>query len=817
MNKLLDLYYNHVEMSFQPGSYSRDMYELLFLGQLNSYALQFNPVIIGPNNVKHPMSLISLVLSGSGSGKDSAIKFLDPLKENVERMCNRIFNTKRGIIIEDETDLGMGKKEDEPEIKTVPGGMDFDIKKFKVDRKKTLRETLATEHVMWVKSATEAGMNMYFATYSAIGFGSIGLSSTEFGQDFKEKSFRDTLEKVLELWDSPSKVASRITNEKGAVIFEGIQSSCLMHGAFDEFKKNDRMIEDLQTYMSTTMARRGLFCKVSDDDNLKFFKFKVEANKEKRERLKNEVLTQEEREQVVEVVRTTKFMEELIDIIFYKVLSPMGKKFLAYNVLNNNGNLERPVVEIRLSRGAEILLHMYQTGMEEEVLKIIESGKVADKRLRIEYQSRHLKAMRIAGMSAFYDGRTVINEDDVKYGVSVVQKSGKYFAEISKPSIIVDDVCDYLMKTKEKLTVRNLEEAEVIPVGMTKFRLQDLWERCAEELYQKNMIFRSTMGKQNMIQQVWIENLVETKDDIAHISYSTNESQADVYMETKSVPIYSILDIPGIKKMGAGGFKNNARSINNIEALGNILIYDIDNGEMTIDQCKDTFMGMKGFIYPTKSHMKPKQAKTGKKDPATGTDIVVEKTCQRFRIVLLCKQHFPFGEDKTQANEEYKLLYAEIAKHFGIPFDENAMDSSRFYWIPEEAKTEKVKSYGRFDGHAMIDLTHFMPNLKIHNEIKSKSKVFDSQKYWSNMSVRELLERCLKDSIIKNGRNSALFSLAMNLKDKGLPFNEIREHINDVNEKFDAGPLPESEISRTILSTLAQRIAERDAIKNNGE
>jgi hypothetical protein len=391
-----------------------------------------------------------------------------------------------------------------------------------------------------------------------------------------------------------------------------------------------------------------------------------------------------------------------------------------------------------------------------------------------------------------------------------VQKSGQYFAEISKPSIIVDDVCDYLMKTKEKLTVRNLEEAEVIPVGMTKARLADLWDRCAEELYQKNMIFRSTMGKQNMIQQVWIERLVETEADIAHISYSINESQADVYMQTKSISVHKILDIPDIKKMGAGGFKNNARSINNIEALGNVLIYDIDNGELTIEQCRNMFAGMCGFMYATKSHMVEKRFNTGKKTP-DGTQIFEDRICERFRIVLLCKQHFPFGEDKSQANEEYKLLYAEIAKHFGIPFDENAMDSSRFYWIPAGARPGIFMNIdNKTVGMNKLDLTHFMPNLKIHNEIMSKSKVFDSQKYWANMSVRDILERCLKDSIIKGGRNSALFSMAMSLKDKSLPYEEIKEHIFDVNSKFDAGPLDDAEIEKTMLSTLQQRIVDRD-------
>lgn len=796
MKKLLELYYNHVERSFQPGSYPKDLYELLFLGQLNSYALQFNPIIIGPNNVKHPMSLIALALSGSGSGKDSAVKFLEPLKEEVDKIFNNVFNAKRDFVL---------LQDEDAEDVTPQGPHNMTVAKPKSSRKKPLKETLAVEHIPWVKSATDAGMNMYFETYSMLGFGSIGLASTEFGQDFKDKQFRDTLEKVLELWDNPSKVASRITNEKGAIVFEGVQSSCVMHGAFDEFKKNDKMIEDLQVYLSTTMARRGLFVKISDDDNLHYFKCKVEANKLKLVKMKAEKMTDAERQSAADVSTTTEFMTELIDRISTKVLKVHGDTFIGSNVLNDNGNIIRPEILIRMSRGAELLLHFYQTEMEQRALEIAEGTKVSDRRLVIELGSRHLKAMRIAGMSAFYNGRDIISEDDVKFGVKVAHKSGVYFEEISKPSIIVDDVCAFLMKTTEKATVRNLEESEIIPAGMTKYKLQDLFERCAEELYQKNMIFRSTIGKANMIQQTWIERLVDTEGDKAHISYSTNEHMADVYMETMSCPLDQILLIPNIKKMGAGGFKNNSRSINNIEALGNVLIYDIDNGEMTIEQCKDTFRGMKGFIYPTKSHMKAKRTKTGKKTP-DGADIVEEKVCHRFRIVLLCKQHFPFGEDKSQANEEYKLLYAEIAKHFGIPFDENAMDSSRFYWIPEEAKTEKVRSYGKFEGNNMIDLTHFMPNLKIHNEIKAKSQVFDSQKYWANMSVRDVLERCLKDAIIKGSRNCAMFSMAMSLMDKGLDYDTIEEHVLDVNDKFDNGPIEEGEVKRSILTSLKKRM-----------
>lgn len=799
MKELLELYFKHVEESFQPGSYSRDMYEMLFLSQLNSYMLQFNPVVC-IDGVDHPTSLISLVFSGSGSGKDSAIKFLDPLKEKISEMNQNIFDTKKQFLLDLEV---AGEKN--------VSGVKFEIANNGGRKKRSASEILAGEHIPWVKSATDAGMNLYYETYSMLGYGSIGLSSTEFGQDFKDRAFRDTLEKVLELWDSPSKTASRITNEKGAIVFDGVQSAAVMHGSFDEFQKNSKMIDDLQIYLSTSMARRGLFVKITEEENNKFFEDKVKSDKIKLDRLKNEKLTDEELSKDVETDPITPYMQELIERIYDKVIFPIGKMAVNKNEINSDGYIQRYKIRINLSRGAYQDLHEYKVLLGERCIAIKEEASVMNKRLLIEMQSRFFKALRIAAMGAFYKKSLTIKSEDVEYAIGFVEKSGEFFREISKPSVIVDDVCTFLLKTKEKVTVRNLEEAEIIPAGMTKYKLQDLWERCAEELYQNNRIFRSTMGKANMIQQVWIEELVETTDDIAHISYSTNESQSDVYMQTKTTPVHSILSIDGIKKMGAGGFKNNSRSINNIEALGNVLIYDIDNGELSIEQCRNIFSGMCGFMYATKSNGVAKPFNTGKKTP-DGAAIVEDRICERFRIVLLCKQHFPFGEDKTQANEEYKLLYAEIAKHFGIPFDENAMDSSRFYWIPPGARPGVFMNVdGKTYGMNKIDLTHFMPNLKIHNEIMAKSKVFDSKKYWDNMSVRDILERCLKDSIIKGGRNSALFSMAMSLKDKGLDYETIREHVFDVNDKFDAGGLDEAEIGRTILSTLQQRIAERDS------
>lgn len=794
MKKLLNEYYKHVEKSFAKDTYSADMYELFFLSQLNMYALQFNPIIIGADNVEHSMSLISLVLAGSGAGKDSAIKFLNPLQIEAEKLFNKIFEKKREILLFNENN------------ESDPGnGMDFVAAKPYKKRKKPLSETLATEHVMKAKSSTDAGLNTYFMTYSLMGFGSVGLSSTEFGQDFQNKDFIKNLEKILEIWDSPSKSASRITNENGAIIFDGIQAGFLGHGAFDEFLKNDKMIESLQTYLTTTMARRGLFFNLPKEKRVEFLEEMYKVNKKKEEKMMNEVLTKDERKSVMRTEETNEHIQNLIKKIYNNVLCKYGELFLNHNKFNLNGGLEKPEIKIRLSRGAEVILHRYKTTMNKKVLDIIKSGRVSDERLRIEIDSRHLKAMRIAAMSAFYNNSSVISESDIEYGIEVTQKSGEYFEEISKPSVIIDDVCQYLINTTDRVTVRDLEVAEVIPQNMAKYRLIDLFERCAEELYQQNKIFRSTMGQNNLIGQIWIENLIETEGNIAKISYSTHQHEGNTYMRTISVPIDKILDIPDIKKIGVSGFKDSSRSKTNVCGLGNTLVFDLDDGTMSIQAAQAALKGMAGFIYPTKSHMKEKSFNTGKKDPL-GNDIIEKKTCHRFRIVLLCRQHFPQGG--SDSDSEYKQLYKNVATHFGIPFDTVTAEIARFFWVPEEAKTDKNKRIGKIDGDKLLDLTYFIPELKAYHDMQSKSTILDSRKYWDNMSVREILERALKNEKIK-GRNSALFSMAMNLFDKNVSEKEIHAHVYDINDKFDS-PLDTEEIEKSILSSLAKKFYNKD-------
>jgi hypothetical protein len=195
--------------------------------------------------------------------------------------------------------------------------------------------------------------------------------------------------------------------------------------------------------------------------------------------------------------------------------------------------------------------------------------------------------------------------------------------------------------------------------------------------------------------------------------------------------------------------------------------------------------------------------------------------CDRFRIVLLCKQFFPNAENNKTAELEYKEIYRNICDYFNLPYDPTCVEPSRFYWIPEESKTDLIISKGRLsqDGKGVpLDLRYFIKNIKMRNNLESISKKFNSSKYWKAAGIKTMLEKTISNAIITGQRNNSLLVLALNLMDYGLGYDDIKNYIYDVDSKFpdSIGSLQAegNEIDRTILSTLEKRMIDKGIYPN---
>ena len=130
----------------------------------------------------------------------------------------------------------------------------------------------------------------------------------------------------------------------------------------------------------------------------------------------------------------------------------------------------------------------------------------------------------------------------------------------------------------------------------------------------------------------------------------------DLYSITSSFAYSSMLYGAAIKN------GTNRRSAN-LKEIGNVLIFDIDQG-MSLDDAKETAKSYKSLIVTTKSHQITKSDK-GK--------------CDRFRVLIPL---FVSGSlILSIPHTEYKDFYKHVAKSLGFhSFDTACTDTARFYY-----------------------------------------------------------------------------------------------------------------------------------------
>ena len=782
MKELEELYINHAREMFGD-TFSKDMYQMVFLSQLNSYAIQLKPIIKFDGN--HPFSLSIFVAGGTGTGKGASIEFLSPITKEVTEIINDVYKHRY-----DKLYYELNKKDD------IKNG-EFTVTTCDDRHKRELAETFERypkDITLWSRAGTWEGLSQFYQAYSTMGMGSIGVTSNEFADHYQDGNFKKLLETVAEMYNDINPSSLKITASKGAEKASNIQSSVFLAGSFEKFKRTHDLLENFRTFLASSLARRTLFFFLSKEESDNMRVKKIDFKRKKIQQLKEskEFSINHETEYFIELKK------RILEVIKY-----YAYVFTVRSNLQPDLSFENLNFVFTINKEAYIRLLDYSLRNNEIANELVHTNKSDKIMLADEIDSRHFKALRVAALSNFYklEANRVIDIDDVEYGIEVAEKSGNYYKIISRPTIIVDEICDYLYKAKSKATVKELEDLEIMPRNMSKHQLNCTIDRCKEYAYQNNNIFRSTLQDNSMIPQVWIENLEETKDEIAHITYSTVAEVNDATMKPISLNIYEVLNIPDVKKIGIGGFANDHRHLDNITKLGNVLILDVDDGiKLPAKDAKLRLKGLVGFLYPTKHHRKEKNG----------------VVCDRYRIILLCKQSFPFGENKKTSENEYKGIYRSVCEHFDIPFDSSCCEASRFFWIPDESKSETILEQGRLSESGkgkLLDLRFFMKNLKISSDMRNYTKKFESKKYWNAIGVKGMLEKTLANAIITGQRNNNLLILALNLMDYGLDYNTIKDYVYDVDSKFpdSLGSLQSegSEIDRTILTTLKKKMEEK--------
>lgn len=180
-------------------------------------------------------------------------------------------------------------------------------------------------------------------------------------------------------------------------------------------------------------------------------------------------------------------------------------------------------------------------------------------------------------------------------------------------------------------------------------------------------------------------------------------SEHDITKGYKSwvVPFSRVGEVTAKYNYSAATFKNGYRDGDHVAALGSVMIYDFDDGVITIDEVADFLLNNKisAIIATSKSHQKEKNGKP---------------PCDRFRLFV------PFDRRIKINHSDYSDFYMYMAKFLRIDdkIDVACKDRSRFYY-PNHSQVVRYLNTGM-----VLDADVFERNFELfkHKTAKQQPK-----------------------------------------------------------------------------------------------
>jgi hypothetical protein len=414
---------------------------------MNSWAIQMKPTIMYEGNV-HPFSMISIQFAPSGQSKDSSYNFFKPIDIEVEKVINRFYRNRYDFLKET-----LEKKDD---IKAGEFTVTNSADRYKSD----ICAEFASypKHIcQYSKNGTIEGISTFYKAFSKIGIGSIGVSSSELADYYQDANFKNLLYMVAQFYNDLNPSSLKITASNGSTEIKNIQSSIRLHGSFSKFKNKPNLLEDFQSFMASSLARRSLYYYMSNDEANELRYKKVKYKEEKLKRIKESQKENQDNcglEVYVDKLETP-FIIELRNTVLEVIKFYCGA-YGSRTELNEDFSFINPNVVFRLNNDAYNRLFEYGLKNNKQALEYTKSNYIHKIKVADELDSKHLKALRIAALSCFYklESNRIIDIEDVEYALSITDRSSEYYKIVSKPNIIVDDICHFLDKTNKKVTVK---------------------------------------------------------------------------------------------------------------------------------------------------------------------------------------------------------------------------------------------------------------------------------------------------------------------------------------------------------------------------
>ena len=211
-----------------------------------------------------------------------------------------------------------------------------------------------------------------------------------------------------------------------------------------------------------------------------------------------------------------------------------------------------------------------------------------------------------------------------------------------------------------------------------------------------------------------------------------------------------------------GGYRDDSHCI----AGFNLIVLDIDSGDVSTDMVKLLLSDYKFFLHHTKRSTKEKP---------------------RFRLVL------PMSHKLKLSKEDYKEFMNNV--YAFLPFDVDTQTNQRSRkWCTNNGK------YSYNDGE-LFDVLPFIPKTKAASTQKDKL---------NNYTNLNNLERWVISNSEDTGRNNSLLRYGYVCVDLNQDLSTVQNNILALNNKLPK-PLSEQEVLSTVMLSVSKKIIQRDS------
>ena len=502
-------------------------------------------VNINHNMQSIPINAITFLFNYSGSGKDTTINII-----------KRIFNDSEFIIRE--------KRQTYNEIQALARFEESNSKKAK------LEDFYLNNTPLEIGISTQEGMLSCLEDNSEFPYGSINVVSNEFMAEFARNiNIQNMMSSIAELYDLGNKNQKMIkdrSNQLGSI--NSVALSCLFTSSFSS-------MEDIS-------VRNKLFgefkARFSRRSSITF------NNKRKQEKQINDL--NEWLSKTLQNKDRNNSIVEKYSLYF---------KELARNILSSTTR------QIELNTEAEKLLYTYQKYCE---IRTESMDGLTNELTRLNTMNRWFKVLKLSGALALFKNKFVIEENDIVEAINITEiineQVSLFESELSKNEYEI--LIDYFDNSDKKhITIHELIKAGLISKRTLKTDLENIVRLANSK--QNNGIFYLNKDKDMIKYQ---DTELSHKFGISYIDTKKVYDKKDRVKFMNQPMKYVEVDFEAIKRMLQKNFiycgfqfKDGIRNMENIIKRTNLLIFDIDESEISMNEMSDCLSDIKHIVCST--------------------------------------------------------------------------------------------------------------------------------------------------------------------------------------------------------------------------